>query len=278
MCRTIGTFIKRPYVQHEPNTMKTATKNVYDYPEYYSIAVGVLRDVKKEVDFIDKAAKRFAKCKVDSVLEIGCGDSPYMEELSKSGYKFKGLDLSNKMLEYSRKKAENAGISAELICADMLDFSLNEKVGLSYVLFGSLYRTSNDDFLQHLKCVADSLEKGGIYILHMVVEGDFRDCEGTFSHEAKKGNISIKAVFDRKVVNFSKQLREESFTLHVNDKGKEFTIYDKVIDKFILPSEFKFLVEKSDFEFVDWFDGFDLDKRFDEQNKCEFVVCVIRKK
>lgn len=58
---------------------------VYDYPEYYEIAFS-WRDIPTEVDLFEECIRRFSKIQVKSVLEIGCGNSPHMEELIKRGY------------------------------------------------------------------------------------------------------------------------------------------------------------------------------------------------
>lgn len=253
-------------------------KKAYDYPKYYEIALSSLRDVKREVEFIDKAAKRYSKCKVRSVMEIGCGNSPYVEELSKKGYSFVGLDLNQEMLNFSKTKAKEKGISIETIRANMLDFRLKKKVDLCFVLFGSIYRKNNDEFIQHLNCVSDSLKQGGIYVMHMVVEGDVREIEGTFIDYSQRDGIKVKVKYEKRVIDISKQLLQETLTLFVNDNGNKFTLSEPNIYNFILPQEFKLLVDRTEFELVDWFDGFRIHKKFDGLKRCEYVVCVLRKK
>src|SRR3989344_9362203 len=137
----------------------------YNNPEYYEIALSSLRNVKKEVDFLDKAAKKYSKVKVYSMMEIGCGNSPYVEEISKKGFQFIGLDLNKRMLDFSKTKAKKKGIDIKTVHANMLNFKLKEKVDFCFVLFGSIYRKNHEEFLQHLKCVSNSLKKGGLYVL-----------------------------------------------------------------------------------------------------------------
>ncbi len=88
---------------------KDMTLDLYDNPFYYEAAFS-FRDISREVDFFEQCVKKFSKIKVGTVLDIGCGPSPYMLELVKRGYAFAGLDLSKAMLEYSLEKARKAGL------------------------------------------------------------------------------------------------------------------------------------------------------------------------
>ena len=78
---------------------------IYQLPEYYEIAFS-FRDIPREVDVLEEAARRFAEIPVKTFLEIGCGNSPHMDELTGRGYDFIGIDISDEMLTYSREKAE----------------------------------------------------------------------------------------------------------------------------------------------------------------------------
>jgi hypothetical protein len=60
---------------------------VYDNPKYYEIAFS-FRDIPAEVDVLEECFKWFSKIPVKSVLELGCGNSPHMEELVKRGYQY----------------------------------------------------------------------------------------------------------------------------------------------------------------------------------------------
>lgn len=53
----------------------------YNKSEYYEIALSSWRNVRVEVGFLDKVAKNYLKVKVNSMIEIGRGNSPYIEEI-----------------------------------------------------------------------------------------------------------------------------------------------------------------------------------------------------
>jgi len=78
-------------------------QSLYQHPLYYEIAFS-FRDIDKEVDVLEACAQSYAQILVKRFLEIGCGNSPHMEELFKRGYEYTGIDLSTEMLEFSQKK------------------------------------------------------------------------------------------------------------------------------------------------------------------------------
>jgi len=144
---------------------------LYDNPKYYEIAFS-FRDIPAEVDVFEECSRHFSQIPVRSVLELGCGNSPHMEELIKRGYQYSGLDLSEAMLGYSREKALRIGAEVNLIHGDMIDFSLATKVDFVYVLLGSLCAKSTSELRTHFNSVAQALKKGGLYLLDWCVQYD----------------------------------------------------------------------------------------------------------
>jgi 2-polyprenyl-3-methyl-5-hydroxy-6-metoxy-1,4-benzoquinol methylase len=60
---------------------------------------------------------------LSSVLDIGCGTGTFALELSFRGAKVLGIDLSDKMVEISKKKAQEKENTAEFTVGDMRDLS-----------------------------------------------------------------------------------------------------------------------------------------------------------
>jgi len=65
-------------------------KTVYENPKYYEIAFS-FRDIGAEVDTFERCFKEYAELPVKSILEIGCGPCPHLEELLQRGYVYTGL-------------------------------------------------------------------------------------------------------------------------------------------------------------------------------------------
>lgn len=79
---------------------------------------------EKEVDFL---LELYPIRPGARILDVGCGTGRHAVALAKRGYRVTGLDLSAKMLEVARRKAEAAGVAVEFVQADATDFEFEEK-------------------------------------------------------------------------------------------------------------------------------------------------------
>jgi len=251
---------------------------VYDYPKYYEIAFS-FRDIAYEVDVFEECFKRFSRTPVKLVLELGCGNSPHMEELIKRGYKYYGLDLSRAMLEYSRKKALRLGEEVNLIYGDMLDFSLETKIDFMFVLLGSLCAKNTSELLTHFNSVARVLKKGGLYLLDWCVHYDPPwGSEGKSSWEMESEGVQVKTTVSWKVISRVEQAFEETILFEVNDNGKKMNITGKEPKRAIYPQEFLLLISQlADFEFVGWWNNWDLQKPLEEESKIDRPIALLRR-
>ena len=248
--------------------------DAYRYPEYFDIAFAV-EDAAREVDFFDSAIRRFSGVPVRRVLEIACGTAPYLEEWHRRGYRYCGLDLSPAMLDNARAKAARLGIAADFVAGDMRDFDPG-KVGaaeLAYVLLGSIYVGSNREFLEHLDHVADVLPPGGLYLLDSVVWFQlFGGRRRAWTRQ--RGGITVRMSYRAEIIDAIAQTYDECVTLDVDDHGVARRIEGRVPTKFFFPQEFLCLVEASRFEFVGWFNDFDLDAPVTPQGR---HITILRK-
>ena len=138
--------------------------NLYDYPRYYEIAFSY-RNIEKEVDVMEECIRRFSKIPVYRVLDLACGPAPHLEEFTRRGYEYVGLDINESMLDYAKKKAEALGVKAVFVKADMKNFTLREPVDFAFTMLGSLYVKTTEDILNHSNSVARALKPGGLYLL-----------------------------------------------------------------------------------------------------------------
>ncbi len=251
---------------------------LYDNPRYYEIAFS-FRDISAEVDVFEECFRRFAQIPVKSVLELGCGHSPHMEELTKRGYQYNGLDLSKAMLEYSRGKALRIGAQVNLIQGNMVDFSLKGMVDFVYVLLGSLDVKNTSELTTHFNSVAQVLKKGGLYFLDWCVQYDPPGgSEGGDSWEIEREGIKVKTAVSWKVINKVEQTFEETITLEVNDHGKNLNIVGKEIKRAIYPQEFLCFVSGfKHFEFVGWWNNWNLLQPLEQAEKIDRPIVLLRR-
>ncbi len=249
--------------------------DLYKTPKYYEIVFS-FRNIFHEVNFFESAIKKFSKTKVKKVFELASGNSPYLEEWHKRKYKYYGLDLNSEMIDFVNKKAKEKNIKVNLFQGNMNNFSLkNLKVDLAYVLLGSLYAKSNEEFFKHLDCVSRVLKKGGLYILDGVVWFNLLN-NNKQSWTISKDGIKIKTIFYAEIINPIKQTFKENIVLDIDDHQTKKKIHSSELHKFFFPQEFLSLVKcHNKFEFMGWFNDFNISNSASSEGR---QVIVLRKK
>jgi SAM-dependent methyltransferase len=141
----------------------------YDHPEIYDLS---LRDeTPLEAAFIEAACRKYCGFPVRRLLEPACGSGRLVAEMAARGYEVIGLDLNAKALAYLSKRLARRKLSAEVVRADMTEFSLPQSADAAVCMVNSFrHLLSEEAARRHLECVAENLRPGGIYILglHLV--------------------------------------------------------------------------------------------------------------
>ena len=136
----------------------------YDHPEYYDLS---LRDeTPLEAAFIEAACRKYCDFPVRRLLEPACGSGRLVVEMAARGYHVTGLDLNEKALDFLRKRLRRRKLRAEVLRADMTDFTLPQPADAAFCLLNSFrHLLSEAAARSHLEAVARNLRPGGIYIL-----------------------------------------------------------------------------------------------------------------
>lgn len=252
--------------------------SLYDNPKYYEIAFS-FRDIPAEVDIFEECFRRFSKISVKSFLELGCGNCPHMQELTKRGYQYNGLDLSKAMLEYSNQKASRIGVDVNLIHGNMVDFSLKSKVDFVFVLLDSLIVRNTSQLLSHFKSVARVLKKGGLYLLDWCIQFEIPwESEGGDCWEIERDGIQVKTDVLWRAINRVEQTFKEIITLEVNDQGKKLNIVGEDIKRAIYPQEFLLLISGlKHFEFIGWWNNWNLNKPLEHETSIKRPIALVRR-
>jgi SAM-dependent methyltransferase len=227
--------------------------SVYDQPLYYEVAFSY-QQIKKQVDFFEKVAKKYSNAPAKRFLDICCGPSPQLRELARRGYEAVGLDISPRTLEYLRLKAQEENLEVETVEGDMNNFILKRKCDFAFLLSGSLYVNSNEQFLQHLDCVANALRDGGIYVLENFPLELLKEHREEWS--MRRGEIEVKTIFETKAVDELEELYEDRLTFEVKDHGDKKVYSTTSHTKNIAPQELKTLLKMNGkFGLVGWFEN-----------------------
>src|SRR6266481_4219567 len=138
--------------------------NCYDYPQYYDIAFQAYTQL--EADFIDAACRKYCPFVARRLVEPACGTGRLITGLAARGYQMIGFDLSEPALRYLRRRLARRLLHAETFQAEMSNFRLARPVDAAYCTVNTFRHLLTEQAARgHLKSVADSLRRGGIYLL-----------------------------------------------------------------------------------------------------------------
>ncbi|MFH1539038.1 MAG: methyltransferase domain-containing protein [bacterium] len=253
------------------------SSSIYENPKYYEIAFS-FRDIAAEVDVLEDCFKRFSRIPVKSVLELACGNCPHMKELISRGYRYSGIDLNETMVEYSRKKALESDVKAEIARGDMVGFFAEEEFDFIYVMLGSLFVKNTNELKTHFASVASSLKKGGLYFLDGCITNEPLWMKGVQSWEIIRDGIKIRTTVSWALVDRVEKTVEEYILLQVNEQRKMFFIAGTDTKKAFSPDEFRNFIEQSQyFELVGWWNNWDLTQPLGKAETINRPIVVIRK-
>lgn len=105
-----------------------------------------------------------------SVLDIGCGTGTYALEISQIGAQVHGVDLSDEMIDISRRKAQANKSNATFSVADMLNLrGIKERFDGIVCLGNTLAHVSGE---AELKQVLEQFREKGTHLLIQIVNYD----------------------------------------------------------------------------------------------------------
>lgn len=257
----------------------TITANLYDYPKYYELIFG--SDWKEEFDFLRDCFAKHATRPVKRIFEPACGTGRLLVKLGQAGYEVGGNDLNEKAVKYCNDRFERHGLPRTVFVGDMADFKLKKKVDAAFNMINSFRHLPTEQAaVSHLNCVAESLNKGGLYILGMHLTPTDDDWEGEEEWHARRGNLSVisrlwTTGFDRKT-----RMETLNLTFDVRTPTKHFTLRDQMYYRTYTRFQIKAFFKKVPaFELCETYDFcYDIDDPITIDEKTEDVVFVLRKK
>ena len=230
--------------------------DVYTKPLYYEIAFSFVNP-QKQADLLEEFIRKYSRIEVERFLDLGCGPALQLRELAKRGYEAVGLDIHSEMLEYVEERSHQEGTTIELVNADFNRFTLEKKVDFAFIMMGTIsYVKSNNQFLAHLDSVANSLKKGGLYLIeNFRLDWASPDFFGPESWVMERNGIKVKTTYDIQLKDTLTQMLTETMVLEVDDQGRKVLLQESVDTKMIFPHEFLTLILLNNkFEFIGWFE------------------------
>ncbi len=154
----------------------------YDTPRWYDLVFD--EGTEREADFLEavhalhatrrgprdtsgraRNASR-ASTRPLRVLEPACGSGRLVAELARRGHRVHGFDLNERMLDFARVRLSKSKLRASLAVGDMSAFTTPARFDLAHCLVSTFkYLQDERAATNHLRCVADALVPGGLYVL-----------------------------------------------------------------------------------------------------------------
>lgn len=238
------------------------SKGIYQkYADYYDILYRY-KNYAKECDFLGKIFKKYSREKVVSILDLGCGTGNHALILAKRGWRITGVDLSARMINLAREKAERLKIDFKQ--GDARKISLGKKFDVILLMFNVIgYQVSNDDIFAVLQNAARHLKKGGLLVFDCWFgPAVLKQMPGYRRRVEKKGNQEklIKTAVPN--LNILEQTVDIKYEILRVSRGK---ILDKVNEihkiRFLFPQEIRHYLDEAGFKVLEICPFLQLNKR-----------------
>jgi SAM-dependent methyltransferase len=259
--------------------MEVVAGHLYDYPTYYDIIFGA--DWKAEYRFLKACFEKFAKRPVKRIFEPACGTGRLLVRLAKDGYEVAGNDLNPRAVEYCNKRLARAGFPATAVVGDMANFSVRKKVDASFNFINTFRHVQTEEEAQaHFTCMADALNKGGIYLLglHLTPRTPQQCTEEIW--KASRGTVTVKSRLWSEGFDVPNRKEHIGVTYDVKTPAKSFRIRDNTVFRTYTAEQMAMLIlSEPRFEFVGTYDfRYDMDTPIVVTPETEDVVYVLRKR
>lgn len=200
---------------HSLSNMKKSEIEIaswYDHPEWFEI--GFENETKKEANFFEKAFKKYCPFQVKRLLEPACGGGRLVVEMASRGYDVTGFDLSQAMLDHTRKELKKRNLKAKTLIGDMTDFSFPKKFDSAFCTFNSFRQLLSEEAAQSfLRCVAGSLRPGGLFFLGLHLAPMDVEPLGTERWVGRRGKTQVTTTL--RVTASSRKTRLEHLRISV---------------------------------------------------------------
>lgn len=257
------------------------TSSWYDYPQYFDM---VFRDeTADEVAFFQDVFQRFLTRPAKRLYEPGCGSGRLVAAMAAKGFDMIAVDNNAAMLAYLRKRLSRRNLDAELVLGDMTTHRCRPLADAAFCTFNTFrHLTDADSAEQHLRSVAASIRRGGVYILgfHCIPLDADPDCTERWraAHAGTRVSVTLR------VIDFQRRRRLE--TLRVSIKAtKPSGVVERIRSEFPLrlytPSQARTLLASvaDVFEIAGIYDfDCDLDRPRVIDEELTDAVFVLRKK
>jgi SAM-dependent methyltransferase len=240
-----------------------ALSQYYALAEYYDLIEHYV-DYDKQCDFMEAVFKKYGT-NVRRILDLGCGTGIHAIKLAKRGYSIVGLDLSEKMLEVARRKAECESLAIKFTQGDMREIKFKDEFDAIISVGTFDHLLTNDDVRRTLTDIWGGLRRGGLFIFKFICPLVFVISEGHWSknfgiRHVEEDSLIIEQISMTKIDVYNHRFLGDS-TIFVTKDGITTRYHDEDIVRFFFIPEMKGLLESCDLIPLEICDEWDLDKK-----------------
>lgn len=206
----------------------TIAGHLYDYPKYYDLIFA--SDWAAEFKFLQECFDQYCSKPVKRVFEPACGTGRLLVQFAKGGYEVAGNDLNEKAIEYCNQRLVRQGFAPSAFVGDMANFTVKKKYDAAFNLINTFRHLPTEETAEaHFKCVADALNKGGIYLLglHLIPKSPQQCTSETWS--ARRGSLSVTSNLWSIELNLRKRVERIGVTYDVTTPSRKFRIEDETV-------------------------------------------------
>ncbi|MGL4513957.1 MAG: class I SAM-dependent methyltransferase [Lacipirellulaceae bacterium] len=263
--------------------LETVPGNLYDYPKYYDLVFG--SDWKAEFDFLlgcfDRHAALGPRKRVRRLFEPACGTGRLIARLGKAGYAVAGNDLNAKAVAFCNARLRRHGVAATAVVGDMADFRLKKPVDAAFNTINSFRHLPSEEAAEgHLRCVAESLVPGGLYVLglHLTPERG-KPLSDEESWAARRGHLTVLSRMWSQGVNRKSRVETVGMSFDVYTPTRSFRLVDTTGFRTYTARQMADLLGRvPDLSVAAVYDfAYDLDTPVEIDSQTEDVIYVLRK-
>lgn len=206
--------------------METIAGHLYDFPKYYDLVFGA--DWAAEFRFLRECFARYAMRPVKRVFEPACGTGRLLVQFAKAGYDVAGNDLNAQAIDYCNARLARQGFPRTAFVGDMADFQVKKKYDAAFNLINTFRHLPTEELAEaHLRCVAEALQPGGLYVLGLhLIPRTPQTCT-TETWTASRGPLKVVANLWSIGLDLKQRMERIGVTYDVSTPTRDWRIEDE---------------------------------------------------
>lgn len=247
------------------------------YSALAEIYDSVMQDVDYETwaDYIDEIIMHHHP-EARDLLELACGTGTMALSLEELGFfNITATDGAAEMVKTAQKKGDKVNSEIDFQVVDFLDIRLDKKFDVVFMVFDSVnYLLKNDKIEKLFKQVSGVLKSNGIFIFDFTTPRNSRHAIKVLNNNSRRVNASTR--FHREsTYNAKQRIHTNRFLIEKTDVegiGKKEMIEETHHQKIYTFEEMLSITEKSGFDLLQAYDGFELKPAHEKSLRITMVL------